>query len=196
MEEMSIHHLSQFITEEIFLLPEEFPDDPQIESSSINPLDSPSSAPLIPIISQAPQAVMEKNINTESIKDESIPLLGNFEKGVLILIEEAVLMPEVIDMLVKMLNAVGHSMRDVGLIHSNTLEKRSLTELHDLNAHVILKFGRLQHPINSLPANQYEVYAEEGVQYLFADALSTIAEDSSLKKRLWGALQILFNISK
>jgi hypothetical protein len=59
-----------------------------------------------------------------------------------------------------------------------------------------LKFGRIQHPINSLVANQYDVYSEEGVQYLFADALTSISEDKSLKKKLWGALQIIFNISK
>jgi hypothetical protein len=64
-----------------------------------------------------------------------------------------------------------------------------------LNAHVILKFGRIKHPVNAIQAMPYEVHAEEETEYLFADALSVIAEDVHLKKKLWKSLQILFNLS-
>ena len=168
----------------------------QNETGSSKALEQPVLKQTTPTIPQVVQTISEEKIIIEELKEEPIPVLGNFEKGVLILIEEDSLRPEVMEMLVKMLNAVGHSMNEVGLIHSHTLDMRSMKDLKNLNAHTILKFGRIQHPINSVPANQYEVYSEEDVQYLFADALTSISEDNSLKKKLWGALQILFNISK
>lgn len=196
MEKISIHHLSQFITEDIFLLPAEFKTTSQPENQNSSALEASNLNPLPPLISQDLQEITSDKINIETLGEEPIPVLGNFEKGVLILIEEIILRPEVMDMLVKMLNAVGHSMNEVGLIHSNTLEKRSLRELQSLNAQTVLKFGRLSHPINAIPATPYEVHMEGEVQYLFADALSAISEDNLLKKKLWSALQILFNISK
>jgi hypothetical protein len=196
MEEISIHHLSQFITEELFLVQEDMEIFDQIETGNSKSHEQPVLKQTIQIIPQVIQTISEEKIIIQELKEEPIPVLGNFEKGVLILIEEDSLRPEVMEMLVKMLNAVGHSMNEVGLIHSNTLDMRSMKDLKNLNAHTILKFGRIQHPINSIPANQYEVYLEEDVQYLFADALTSISEDNSLKKKLWGALQILFNISK
>jgi hypothetical protein len=196
MEQISIHHLSQFITEELFLIQEDMEISAQIETESSKSLEQPVLKQTIPIIPQVVQTISEEKVIIQELKEEPIPVLGNFEKGVLILIEEDSLRPEVMEMLVKMLNAVGHSMNEVGLIHSHTLDMRSMKDLKNLNAHTILKFGRIQHPINSVPANQYEVYAEEDVQYLFAEALTSISEDNSLKKKLWGALQILFNISK
>ena len=99
------------------------------------------------------------------------------------------------DMLVKMLNACGHSMSEVGLLAAENLENRSLEEFKALNAHVVLKFGRIKHPINQLPINSYEIHTEEETEYLFADALTSIAEDKGLKRQLWGALQLLFNLS-
>jgi hypothetical protein len=196
MEEISIHHLSQFITEELFLVQEDMEIFDQLETGNSKSNEQPVLKQTIQIIPQVVQTISEEKIIIQELKEEPIPVLGNFEKGVLILIEEDSLRPEVMEMLVKMLNAVGHSMNEVGLIHSNTLDMRSMKDLKNLNAHTILKFGRIQHPINSIPANQYEVYLEEDVQYLFADALTSISEDNSLKKKLWGALQILFNISK
>jgi hypothetical protein len=196
MEEISIHHLSQFITEELFLIQEDMEISAQIETGSSKSQEQPVLKQTNPIIPHSDQTISEEKVIIQELKEEPIPVLGNFEKGVLILIEEDSLRPEVMEMLVKMLNAVGHSMSEVGLIHSHTLDMRSMKDLKNLNAHTILKFGRIQHPINSLPANQYEVYSEKDVQYLFADALTGISEDNSLKKKLWGALQIIFNISK
>lgn len=196
MEEISIHHLSQFITEDIFLLPDEFQITSQPKAIDLSALGTSNLNPSTPLIFSDSKESISGNTSTQTFQEDPIPVLGNFEKGVLILIEEVILRPEVMDMLVKMLNAVGHSMNEVGIIHSNTLDKRSMRELQSLNAHTLLKFGRLPHPISSLPATPYHVYVEGAVQYLFADALSTISEDNLLKKKLWVALQILFNISK
>src|SRR5690606_17568375 len=97
---------------------------------------------------------------------------------------------------VKMINAVGHSMSEVGLLSSQELEGRSLAELYDLNAHIVLKFGRLKHPINSLPASDYQIHMEGETEYLFADSLTIISENNVLKGKLWNTLKVLFNIAK
>jgi hypothetical protein len=109
--------------------------------------------------------------------------------------EETNLNPEVMDMLVKMLNACGHSMSEVGLLSAENLENRSMEDFKALNAHVVLKFGRIKHPINHLPISSYEIHTEEETEYLFADALTSISEDKGLKRQLWAALQLLFNLS-
>jgi hypothetical protein len=145
-------------------------------------------------IASDPITPTEQEVKLEPI-EAPIPIKGNFSKGILVIHEEANLNAEVMDMLVKMLNACGHSMSEVGLLAAENLENRSLEEFKALNAHVVLKFGRIKHPINQLPINSYEIHTEEDTEYLFADALSSISEDKGLKRQLWGALQLLFNLS-
>jgi hypothetical protein len=99
------------------------------------------------------------------------------------------------DMLVKMLNACGHSMTEVGLLAAESLENRSMEDFQALNAHVVLKFGRVKHPLNQLPVTPYEIHTEGETEYLFADALTSISEDKTLKRQLWTTLQLLFNLS-
>lgn len=136
----------------------------------------------------------DDGIRLESV-EEQIPIKGDFSRGILVIHEEANLNAEVMDMLVKMLNACGHSMSEVGLLAAENLENRNMEEFKALNAHVVLKFGRIKHPINQLPINSYEIHTEEETEYLFADALTSISEDKGLKRKLWGALQLLFNLS-
>lgn len=186
MENISIHHLQHFITEDLFLLKEDMGSPQEVKEPVLKYTPKP------PVLAETPE---EKAIVAE-IKAEPIQVRGNFEKGVLILHEEESLKPEVMDMLVKMINAVGHSMNEVGLLNSASLEGRTMEDFKNLNAHTVLKFGRIKHPVNSVLTTTYEVYSEDETEYLSADALSVIAEDKNLKKKLWTALQILFNISK
>jgi hypothetical protein len=44
--------------------------------------------------------------------------------------------------------------------------------------------------------NNYEITQEGEIEYLFADDLGQISENVALKKSLWSALQVLFNITK
>lgn len=185
MENISIHHLQHFITEDLFLLKEDMGSPHEVKEHVLK------NTPKPPV----PEIPEEKAIVAE-IKAEPIQVRGNFEKGVLILHEEDSLKPEVMDMLVKMINAVGHSMNEVGLLNSASLEGRTMEDFKNLNPHTVLKFGRIKHPVNSVLTATYEVYSEDETEYLSADALSVIAEDKNLKKKLWTALQILFNISK
>jgi hypothetical protein len=200
MENDSLESLSSLLVEPIFLLEE---DQKSIaaalqvsvgsKSSSAKELNtsSISSNQNIAIDSQTPT---DKEIKLEAA-EEPIPIKGNFSKGILVIHEEVILNAEVMDMLVKMLNACGHSMSEVGLLAAENLENRSLEEFKALNAHIVLKFGRIKHPINQLPINPYEIHTEEETEYLFADALTSISEDKGLKRQLWGALQLLFNLS-
>jgi len=199
MENDSLESLSAFLEEPIFLLEEDqkrlaaaldvsggnevLPAEEQQVAFSSS--ESPATDAITPI---------DQETKLEPVEDP-ILIKGNFSKGILVIHEEANLNAEVMDMLVKMLNACGHSMSEVGLLAAEKLENRSLEEFKALNAHVVLKFGRVKHPINQLPISSYEIHTEDETEYLFADALTSIAEDKGLKRQLWGALQLLFNLS-
>jgi hypothetical protein len=174
MENNSLEELQSLITEEIFLTQE----DQEV------------------ILAHLEGRTLDfKEIESLEFPIEPIPVRGNYSKGVLILHEEKVLSSEVMEMLVNMINAVGHSMTEIGMVSSDALEDRSMEDFLSLNAHIVLKFGRIKHPINTVPAQSYEVYSENETEYLFADSLSSISEDKALKKKLWTALQVLFNLT-
>lgn len=199
MENDSLESLSVFLEEPIFLLEADrstlavtLQDSAVTDARLVEGLKATISS--TENIASDPITPTEQEVKLEPI-EAPIPIKGNFSKGILVIHEEANLNAEVMDMLVKMLNACGHSMSEVGLLAAENLENRSLEEFKALNAHVVLKFGRIKHPINQLPINSYEIHTEEDTEYLFADALSSISEDKGLKRQLWGALQLLFNLS-
>lgn len=190
MENMSIHELQHIITEELFFFEKEpKADQAKQDSNHSTETEKPKT---LPKTVHLDGAIPPK----EELKIESLSVRGKFEKGILVLHEEQQLKPEVMEMLVNMINAVGHSMNEVGLLSSKELEGRTLAELYDLNAHIVLKFGRLKHPINALPASDYQIHMERETEYLFADALTTISEEKALKGKLWNTLKVLFNIAK
>ena len=197
MENDSLESLSAFLEEPIFLLEEDQKSIAAALQVSIGSEIAPAEVRNTSISSREnvdTDTPTDQEIKLEAV-EEPIPIKGNFSKGILVIHEEASLNADVMDMLVKMLNACGHSMSEVGLLAAENLENRSLEEFKALNAHVVLKFGRIKHPINQLPINSYEIHTEEETEYLFADALTSIAEDKGLKRQLWGALQLLFNLS-
>jgi hypothetical protein len=197
MEEMNIQQLQYILTEDLFLIKEEFETKPLSGKSVLTPIqEKPQNSIPKPVSTSESSIVQEPAAEDLVIYKEPIPIRGNFENGVLILHEEEELADEVMEMMVKMIQAVNHSMNEAGMISSKNLEGRSLEEFMDLNAHKVLKFGRIKHPINALPAIEYTIHTEEETEYLFADSLSVIAEDRDLKVKLWNSLKILFNISK
>jgi len=199
MENDSLESLSAFLEEPIFLLEEDQKSIAAALQVSVGSEIAPAEVLNTSISSRENVATDSLTPTDQEIKleavEEPIPIKGDFSKGILVIHEEANLNAEVMDMLVKMLNACGHSMSEVGLLAAENLENRSLEEFKALNAHVVLKFGRIKHPINQLPINPYEIHTEEETEYLFADALTSISEDKGLKRQLWGALQLLFNLS-
>lgn len=197
MEEMNIHQLQHILTGDLFFIKEEFETKSLLGKTEPKTVQEKLQNP-IPEAVSTPKSTMVQEPAAEDlvIAKEPITIRGNFENGVLILHEEEELADEVLEMMVKMIQAVNHSMNEVGMISSKNLEGRSLEEFMDLNAHKVLKFGRIKHPINALPAINYVIHTEEETEYLFADSLSVIAEDRDLKVKLWNSLKILFNISK
>jgi hypothetical protein len=193
MENESLATLQSFLDEPLFLLPEDrrtleaalFGTDTSPETSiEKQGIELPNE---LETIATAPSAT--------DFTPEPLIVQGNFTKGILILHEETKLNEEVMDMLVKMLNACGHSMNEVGMLSSEKIQSSSMEDFQGLNAHVVLKFGRIKHPVNHLPFATYDIHTEGETEYLFADALSSIAEDKQLKRKLWTALQLLFNLS-
>jgi hypothetical protein len=198
MENDSLESLQTFLEDSIFLLPE---DQKKIEQSLFGTSESQVAKEIVAVEKTADLSAetLEKSNLPEEIQSapvlEPIQVRGNFTKGILVLHEESSLNSEVMDMLVKMLNACGHSMTEVGLLAAESLENRSMEDFQALNAHVVLKFGRVKHPINQLPITPYEIHTEGETEYLFADALTSISEDKTLKRQLWTSLQLLFNLS-
>jgi hypothetical protein len=194
MENESLANLNSFIDEPIFLLPE---DRRSLEAELFGTETLPKEVSVekqgIEHHQEFETATPEPN--QANFTSEPLIVKGNFTKGILILHEETKLNEEVMDMLVKMLNACGHSMNEVGMLSSEDIQNRSMEDFQGLNAHVVLKFGRIKHPVNHLPFAVYDIHTEGETEYLFADALTAIAEDKQLKRKLWTALQLLFNLS-
>jgi hypothetical protein len=206
MENESLENLKSFLEDELYLIPGDLKKlEEELEgTSSIN-----QSSGNLNQLNQEVQKTFELNSSTENIpkekidslelkyeaKSEPIPLKGNFSKGILILHEESELSLEIMDMLVKMINACGHSMAEVGMASSENLENRSMEDFQALNSHIVLKFGRIKHPVNAIPSTSYEIFTEGETEYLFADSLTEISEDKNLKRKLWTSLQKLFNLT-
>jgi hypothetical protein len=198
MENDSLESLQTFLEDSIFLLPE---DQKKIEQSLFGTSESQVAKEIVAVekLADLSDETPEKSNLPEEVQSapisDPIQVRGNFTKGILVVHEESNLNSEVMDMLVKMLNACGHSMTEVGLLAAESLENRSMEDFQALNAHVVLKFGRVKHPINQLPITPYEIHTEGETEYLFADALTSISEDKTLKRQLWTTLQLLFNLS-
>lgn len=198
MENDSLETLQTFLEDPIFLLPE---DQEKIKESLFGSSESEivKETATIEKLADWSAETLEKSNLPEAMQSapviEPIQVRGNFTKGILVIHEESSLNSDVMDMLVKMLNACGHSMTEVGLLAAESIENRSMEDFQALNAHVVLKFGRVKHPINQLPIQPYEIHTEGETEYLFADALTSISEDKTLKRQLWTTLQLLFNLS-
>ncbi len=198
MENDSLEFIQTFLEDSIFLLPE---DRKKIEQSLFGTAENLVAKETAEVEKSTDLSAATPEVSNLPEEIQSVPALepiqvrGNFTKGILVLHEESNLNSEVMDMLVKMLHACGHSMTEVGLLAAESLENRSMEDFQALNAHVVLKFGRVKHPINQLPITPYEIHTEGETEYLFADALTSISEDKTLKRQLWTTLQLLFNLS-
>jgi hypothetical protein len=182
MENMGIQHLGLFLDSEIYVIPEELPllvqfgDKEDLSSETIH--SEPTEEELI-----------EEELITPEFE-------GGFEKGVLIAFEGNELSEEHKDLLFKILGAVGCSLKDIALTGSIHIEEVSMASILAMNPDKIILFGLFHHDIMSRKKNNYEIIQEDDIEYLFADDLAQISENVVLKKSLWSALQVLFNITK
>lgn len=182
MENLSIHHLAMFMDSEIFILPEEKNMIIEKESDSL----------------PYPEPKQEISLVEEDSENDSVNLEyeGGFGKGVLVVYQGKSLDPALHELLFKILNAVGCSLKDIALASSDAMEMISLSNVMAMNPNKIILFGNFRHDIMMLKKSPYEIINHEGVEYLFADDLKILFENINLKKALWTELQVLFNITK
>jgi len=183
MENHSIHDLGLFMDTELYVLPEERKQLIQNLAREVS-LDGINS---------------EKEMDIqEAVEEEGIILEfeGGFEKGVLIAHEGQALSPQLSDLLFKILNAVGCSLKDIALFNSSQIEAIDLETIQSLGPEKVIVFGNLKHDLMGHKRKNYEIQMLEGVEYLFVDELNAIHDTKDLKVSLWTQLQALFNISK
>lgn len=120
---------------------------------------------------------------------------GNFGKGVLVIYQGNHLEEGHREFLMKILGAVGCSLKDVALMPSDHVLELPSGSLSRLNPSKVLVFGSFNHALMKFKKENYECSGEETV-YFFADDLGDLADNQKLKKELWKGLQVLFNIKK
>ncbi|NVJ85542.1 MAG: hypothetical protein HWE15_04510 [Algoriphagus sp.] len=194
MEIDSLNSLKLFLQEDLYLVGEEIP---LLLEKQNNNKDTSAILPARETPTQDSAYSEEKEVEEiQKVQEPTPPAVrGSFEKGILILHEEENLSDEIMDMLSKIIAAVSHSMKDVGLLSSEELRGKNLEDFLAINPHKVIKFGRISHPINALPIHDYQIKTEGEIEYLFADSLTQICMDKALKKKLWETLKTLFNIS-
>ena len=189
MEQLNLNHLSLLLDQDLVIIPEDINKHllseqlkarhaPLIEEAGISPGISVSEA--------------EQEYREELLK---INYEGDFEKGVLIIYQGNHLEASYRDFLMKILGAVGCSLKDVALVSANHIHELPTECINQLNPNKCLVFGSLNHPVMKLKTKDYEVISGEAA-YFFADPLEELAENVQLKKKLWAGLQVLFDIKK
>lgn len=185
MDTLNIHELSLLLDQDIVVLPEEIRKHQLSETlkarHASHPEENPETGPHGPI---KPEEEYYK-----------IDYEGNFEKGVLIIYEGKDLEAENRGFLMKILGAVGCSLKDVALVSATHLQEYPPESFSQLNPHTCLVFGSVSHPLIPPKKVNYEIISGE-IVFLFADDLKDIAENTPLKKNLWTSLQVLFHINK
>lgn len=185
MEILNLQHLSLFLDQELLVLPEDIRKHQLSEMLKARHAYHPEEDVLGDVSSVEEPEEEELLINYE----------GNFEKGVLICYEGKELEKETRVFLLKILGAVGYSLKDVALVSGTQLQESPEKSFNQLNPHTCLIFGSVNHPSIPTKTNNYEILNGE-VVFLFADDLKEIEENTSLKKKLWAILQVLFQINK
>lgn len=141
------------------------------------------------VIDSTFQSKIKKKADTEApTEDSDSPKLsykGNFAKEVLIIFSDNTL-DELNagdeEFLLKVLGAVDLGLEDVAILNVSQGQdwKNVLSPTH------VLGFG-----VPELPAG-YQITAHDEAAHLYCDALSVIAENVELKKKLWAGLKSMF----
>lgn len=185
MEKLNLHNLSLFLDQELVVIPED------IRKHQLSVMLKARHA-------YHPEEDVQEYGNSVKEPEEEELLLnyeGSFGKGVLISYEGKHLEKDTSGFLMKILGAVGYSLKDVALVSAKDLQESPPQSFDHLNPHICIVFGSVNHP--SFPSNKekYEILSGE-IVFLFADELKEIEENTSLKKKLWATLQVLFQINK
>ena len=169
MERLNLAQLSLILEEDLFVL-----SDDDIKDSSA-----------------------AENLNTTPPNNDvpGIEYEGGFKQRVLIIYQGDQLGTEVREFLMKVLGAVGCSLKDVALVSSDHLQELPESSIQQLHPQKCLIFGRVNHPIMKEKTQNYEIIHGE-TEYYFGDDLEDLKDDIPMKKKLWSSLQVLFHINK
>nr|MBI1230695.1 hypothetical protein [Cytophagales bacterium] len=182
---MNLKEISLFLTEPIVLIPE-----PKTVLRSDEMTASKSS---LASVSEETKTNPQKTV--EDIPDmDTAVYKGNFQKGLLVLHQGNTLSEESQRFLMTILKAVNHSLKDIALLSEADLLVGHPDSITHLNPTSILIFGKLAHPVMQRKKSDYTIFQDEHTM-LFADDLEELEKNKLLKKKLWTALQALFNIN-
>lgn len=113
------------------------------------------------------------------------------DKSIVVLLKKA--NSEDLDLLSKIFQAVGKNLaEEVCVINTTvTVPYKELTELFDLKKVLVFGISPKEFGLH-LNIDIYKTLVFQQVQFLFSDALETIASNLPKKKQLWGQLQAMF----
>lgn len=99
-------------------------------------------------------------------------------------------------LLYKILKSVGYDSDDTDILNVGWVRGEELqNELLVRKAHYIISFGvPLKKLFIDLLLNPYEPTRKGNIGFLLADPLSVVEADVNIKKRLWGALKVMFPV--
>lgn len=181
---MNLKEISLFLTEPIVLIPDDVSNQVRINLSDKSSSAEPSSK----------EALTDQESEENEIEELDIASYeGNFQKGLLILYQGAELSTESQTFLMNVLKAVNHSLKDIALISETALLNGHPDSISRLNPQNILIFGKLNHSIMQMKKENYAIVQDDHT-CLFSDELREIEGNKLLKKSLWTALQVLFDI--
>lgn len=127
-------------------------------------------------------------------EDINIPALGNNKQRWLLLIhnpEAAYLKEDVFSMLLKLLNACKFTLDDIALVNMVHLKEVDIQTLFQKFSPVkVILFGKA---LNELTKghDKNKAWEENGIYFLYADALTDMHKDPPLKVPFWDALKNL-----
>jgi hypothetical protein len=176
MEENTLHHFSLFLDSPLYVLPDE---NLQFDKQPVPYEEEKDMSNIEEAQAEPPELVYD----------------GGFEKGVLVALDEKELNADLKELLFRILDAVGCSLKDIALCGPEELATAEIAQIEALNPLKVIVFGQPQHPIMQLKKSNYEIHMIDDTEYLFADRLELIAANKEMKKSLWASLKTLFNVS-
>lgn len=187
METLNLHELSLILDQNLVILPEDAQQHLMAENQKPNAVLAAAS-----VSETSPEDIAEEEYAEEVNK---LTYEGNFEKGILVVFQGNSLASSHREFLLKVLGAVGCSLKDVALVSTTHLLESAPESVSQLNPHKCLVFGSFNHPMMKFKTSTYETISGDST-YFFADALEVLAESVPLKRNLWNGLQVLFQIKK
>lgn len=142
----------------------------------------------------------DKQINTDSLKEENFNYLGDNLKHILILVkdtESVHLNDPNLNFLTGILSACKLNIADVAILnmHRNTntsLEK--LLSYFNPNAIINFEFNLSQITVLQINDSKYEIHKINQTPFLNSSALHHVSNNVDEKKKLWGCLKTMFSI--